>query len=352
MPKKKPSKTRALPKSLPYKGWTPLEHGVTQSILQKLDTCVDRSHKKLVLGMKEIDRKEAMEFGSIFHKLSEKGADRKLSETKLKEYIRKYVQKYFPSEPSVLLARICLVTYLEYRKWEATRPSHRYIATEPVFEEPFTLPPISFNPCPEISIRVPANTIIKLRGRIDGVIEMPDGMWIEEHKTKSRVDLSFLQDTIHCNIQVMMYAVCAELKYGRPCKGVIYNIIRKPQLRQRVKETDNAFLNRIQEDIRSQPEHYFTRLKVAFDKGVVDRWKREELIPMLYRAYIWWKSIEQNPTDPWAGGNPFHGRRSFGIYDPMSEGKGDFYDLIEYGRNTKIVIDHQPFPELQDDDID
>jgi hypothetical protein len=48
--------------------------------------------------------------------------------------------------------------------------------------------------------------------------------------------------------------------------------------------------------------------------------------------------------------NPFHGRKSFGIYDSMTLGKGDFYDLLVYGRKQGLIHDPQQFPELEDDE--
>lgn len=343
-----------MPRKLPYKGWTPM-HGVSQSLLQLFTNDVDRYHKHAVLGLREVNRKEAMEYGTIFHKLIETAANLGKSYTRQKivTIMSDYLKRTFPSAESFLLARVALTQFHIYREWEKTRERYKYIDQEPVFCEPFELPPLNFNPNPEISIRIPAGVIIPLRGRIDEVIDN-GGMWIQENKTKSQINVSFIQDTIHANIQVMFYAICAELKYGRPCKGVIYNVIRKPGQRQRQTESNEDYLQRIHDEVYSNPEYYFYRFKYEFAPGQVEKWKREELLPLLYRVYIWWKSIDANPTNPWQDAkgnlNPFHGRKSFGIYDPMTLGKGLFYDLIVYGRKHGLAIEHELFPELQDED--
>jgi hypothetical protein len=349
--KKPPSK---LPKKLPYKGWR-LEHGVSQSLLQKFVICKDRYHKKAVLGLKPTDRKEAMEYGTIFHKLIEEGAKmQKYSRLIMTQIMNEYMQsKKLNSPESLLLCKIAIEQYDKYKQWEANKPKYHYIAQEPVFAEPFVVPATRFNPCPEISINIPRIEVL-LRGRIDEVIEINGELWLQENKTKSRIDLAVLQDTIPENIQVMFYAVAASIKYGRPVKGVIYNVIRKPGQRQRQKESDADFLKRIASEIEDQPSYYFYRLAYQFTPGAIEKWEREELIPLLYSLYIWWKSIEKNPTKPWmdeeGNVNPFHGRRSFGIYDPMSNGKGEYFDLLIYGRMDGLIVDHEMFTELKDEE--
>jgi hypothetical protein len=344
-------------KALPYKGWSPLKDGISQSLLQKFIVDTDRAHKHTVLGLRSTDRKEAMEYGSIFHKLIEVGAKLgpKYTRDKMVKFMQVWMKKRYPSTESALLARIALVQYHLYREWESKRLKHKYIEAEPVFNEKYTLPALNFNPCQEISIRT-KKAIIPLRGRIDGVLDIDGGMWIEENKTKGRIDISFLQDTIPENIQVMFYAICSQLKYGKPCKGVMYNVIRKPGQRQRKTESDIDFLKRIQGEIEADPNYYFYRLSHSFAPGAVAKWEREELQPLLYTIYLWWRSIEANPTNPWVdlegNLNPFHGRRSFGVYDPLSEGKGDFFDLIVYGRNKGLTTTTEMFPELQDDEED
>lgn len=338
------------PKTLPFTGWNPTEHGVTQSLLQKFTGCKDRFHKHVMLGLRETGRKEAMEYGSIFHKLLEIGTLLGKNNSRLnilKQANIAFKNKEIESNDLILTA---VSQYFEYVKWEQDKPKYKYIAAEPVFRENYELPVISFNPCEEINIRIPKGVVIPLRGRIDEVLEINGKMWIQENKTKGQINESFLIDTIPSNIQVMFYAVCSQLKYGRNCHGVIYNVIRKPALRQRQTESTEDFLQRIKEDIEQQPDHYFKRYSYEFQKGQIDKWIKEELNPLLVHVYLWYKSICKNPTDPWVGPNPFHGRRSFGIYDSMTLGKGDFYELIVNGRTQDLIVSNELFPELVEDE--
>ena len=343
-----------VPKKPPYAGWDLFKHGVSQSLLQKFQTDVERTHIRIVRGLKETTRKEAMEYGSIFHKIDEYACTlgKKCTERSLSEIMSLYMKKVYPYAESIMLCKIAIMQYFHYLKWEESRPKYNHIEQEPIFDEKYELPPLYFK-AEGIEIRIPSGVTIRLRGRIDGIIENC-GMWIKENKTKSQINIIHLQDTIHANIQVMFYALCSELKYGRPCKGVVYNVIRKPGQRQKIKESDANYIERISGEIEKDPEYYFHRLTVEFAPGQVDKWVRQELLPLLYRVYIWWKSIERNPLEPWVdengNPNPFHGRKSFGIYDPMSMGKGDFYNLIVYGRKQDLIHDPEQFPELQNDD--
>jgi hypothetical protein len=343
------------PTKLPYDGWNPLVHGITQSMLQKFICDRDRFHKSTVLRYRETTRKEAMNYGSIFHKLIEAAA--KLPHFSQDQLIAKTVD-FFRNQSKddigEILCQTAVVQYMHYRRWAAERPSIKYIDAEPVFKEMYELPPLAYNPCNGISISIPPGIVFPLRGRIDGVIDVAGSMWIEENKTKGNVNKQQLAQTICSNIQVMFYAVCSQLKYGRPCYGVVYNVIRKPALRRGIKESRFDYIQRIDMDIESRPDEYFTRLTVEFTPEQILRWVREELNPLLYHVYLWWKSIEQNPINPWVdldgNVNPFHGRKSFGIYDAMTLSKGDFYELIVNNRMTNIELSENLFPELEDDE--
>lgn len=349
------TKPKGTPNKLPYKGWNLFTHGVTQSLLQKFINDEDRYHKKAVLGLKPVDRKEAMEYGTIFHKLIEEGArmGHNYSRLEMLRIMNSYMKQVYPSAESTLLFKIAMAQYNKYKEWEANKPKYNYIAQEPVFNEPFKLPATKWNPCPEISINIPESTI-HLRGRIDEVIDRNGELWLQENKTKSRIDIAVLQDTVPDNIQVMIYAVAASIKYGRPVAGFIYNVIRKPGQRQRQKESDEDFVTRIEADIAADKNYYFYRLEYRFKPGQINKWIRESLVPLLYRVYIWWRSIEANPTNPWVDAegniNPFHGRKPFGVYDPMSNGKGDYFDLIVYGRKQGLTVDFDMFSELKNEE--
>lgn len=349
----------------PKPHWDLFRDGVTQSLLAKFVNDEQRFYIRYVKGLVQVDRKEAMDYGSIFHKLIETRAKHgeAASHPKMKKFIRDWVEsKLRGADP--MLGKIAMTQFEAYEKWASSLKKYKYVEQEVVFNEKFELPSTSFRTSDgSIRVDIPPGIEIPLRGRIDGIAMMDGGLWIVENKTKSRIDPLTIQDTIHKNIQVMFYALCLELAWKKPCMGVIYNVIRKPQLVQRTgrkdksgkyvgRENDNQFLNRLREDILKHPDHYFMRFDYKFYPNAVYEWTRKTLVPYLYKIYIWWRSIEKNPTNPWEGNpiNPFHAERPFGIFDPMSVGVGDYFRYITTGSTVGLVVSEDVFPELREDE--
>ena len=110
IPKGKPPKPPGTPSKPPYKGWNLFTHGVTQSLLQKFINDEDRYHKKAILGLKPVDRKEAMEYGTIFHKLIEEGARMgpNYSRLEMLRIMNSYMKQVYPSPESTLLGKIAI----------------------------------------------------------------------------------------------------------------------------------------------------------------------------------------------------------------------------------------------------
>lgn len=101
-----------------------------------------------------------------------------------------------------------------------------------------------------------------LRGKIDGIFSprpnQPPTLF--ETKTKSRFDPEVLGSILPFELQVNIYLTALFRLYKVVPAGVRYNIIRRPQLRQKVTEPAEAFVRRIADDIRDRPEWYFCRL--------------------------------------------------------------------------------------------
>jgi len=101
-----------------------------------------------------------------------------------------------------------------------------------------------------------------LRGKIDGIFsDRPkDPPRLFETKTKSRFDPDIIGGILPFELQVNIYLLALQRLYGVAPTGVRYNIIRRPQLRQKVTEPVEAFVHRIAMDIADRPDWYFCRL--------------------------------------------------------------------------------------------
>lgn len=111
-------------------------------------------------------------------------------------------------------------------------------------------------------------------GQIDLVVEIDKKLWLVEHKTAGRLDKNYI-DRLALDTQITGYAIGAAKKLGRPIVGVIYNVAKKPQLRQKKSESPAELATRIEEDYLARPEFYFYREQLFRDVGAVAEYKAE-----------------------------------------------------------------------------
>lgn len=78
-----------------------------------------------------------------------------------------------------------------------------------------------------------------IAGKADGIVQMPDGMYLLEHKTASSIDASYL-DKLWTDTQIALYSFYLR-QLGYPIVGVIYNILLKSRLKQRAGETQEEY---------------------------------------------------------------------------------------------------------------
>jgi len=115
----------------------------------------------------------------------------------------------------------------------------------------------------EKSFKVKYLDKVSLRGKRDAIYkDSKCDMWLMEHKTKSRIPEHALSMTISRDFQVMLYIAAYYLETGIKLKGVLYNIIRKPMLRQKKTESQGDFFKRVAVDIKQREQFYFMRFNV------------------------------------------------------------------------------------------
>ena len=101
---------------------------------------------------------------------------------------------------------------------------------------------------------------VKLCGKIDDIAVVNGQEWIVEYKTASQIDKSYF-DRLYVDSQITFYMMAAKRIDLNPV-GVIYRVLRKPQIKQRQNETLDAYIDRLTADILARPDFYFfeTRL--------------------------------------------------------------------------------------------
>lgn len=129
-----------------------------------------------------------------------------------------------------------------------------------------------------------------LRGKMDGVFFTPqnDRPWLFETKTKSRIEEGVLVDIMPFELQVNTYLLALHRMTGKVPAGVKYNILRRPQLRQKASEGLPEFHERIVQDIHDRPDWYFIRMDMSIDMRDLDR-AEQELMDLIGDFLMWWR---------------------------------------------------------------
>jgi hypothetical protein len=158
-------------------------------------------------------------------------------------------------------------------------------------EQEFTLPHRSADP------RL-ADRPTFLRGKIDGAFleSHGDRPWLFETKTKVRIEEGNLADIMPYELQVNIYlralmggALHAAYRNTVP-GGVLYNIIRRPGLRQKQNESVKAFAQRMIADVRSRLDWYFIRMTMVVTQEDFDRFDGE-LHDTIDDFLLWWYGL-------------------------------------------------------------
>jgi hypothetical protein len=128
-------------------------------------------------------------------------------------------------------------------------------------------------------------------GKIDGLGVLQDGrLALVEHKTTSdSVDTgSDYWLRLRLNQQVMQYVVAARA-LGWDVQMILYDVTKKPSIRQKQNESAEEFGARLAADTQERPEFYFARREVPvleqdLEEFKVQRYELSKLILALRQA--------------------------------------------------------------------
>lgn len=305
---------KALPKLAKAKrlSWELYRDGITQGSLSVFLACPEQFRILYCEGWEQRELSYALEFGNYWHLACEiqnahtaaKAWDKKVMNPSVSESVRREAQ-----------GGAMILPFL-WDQWQAhfaeKNKALKWIAREDSFQEKFILPSDAGR------FGMQAGSPIILRGKQDGVIEEGGGLWLHEMKTKGVVDQETLDTSLHLNLQTMLYMTVLKLLYPKQAiKGVIYDVIRRPSIKQGVKEPMGDYVERVKAEVRGEkyemltgkmtkgkgPSHYFMRWRHQLSPGDLERWQARVLQPSLYRLLQWVEHHNPN-KDPWS--NPHH----------------------------------------------
>ena len=350
MPKKKLLVRKDFPPAPTFKGdarkvkqgWDLYEHGISYSLLSKFIVCRERFRLRVVEGLKHRGSNDAMDFGTVFHKaveLSAQGKSRTAIQRHFNNLQRKESRKKHKTYDPIRCKLVSMMVDHYKAYWTDVLKEIQYFESEQVFQVPF---------------KTSTGHIVPINGKRDEGYIKDKKIWLQENKTKTQINETQIVETLPFMLQPMIYLTSFQHDHpGKKIGGILYNIVRNPSITHKKKQSVAAYIEEVSKDIDNRPEHYFKMFEVDIDDEHLEMWKKLHLDPILSSLCIWWDSIKSNPFDPWVledgTPNPHHTIRPFGVYDPLSRGVGDFFGRIVHGTDVGLDIDHNLFPELEED---
>lgn len=272
--------------------YDPFRDGVSFSLLSKWKECREKA-KLHLMGITPRYRSSALTFGTVVHEILDmayseiqpKQKKRTVPDTqKVKAYTKRLEriwQKENPAaderltvdfETALLFSEAVLPIY--FKRWSGDL-KFQWLGVESEF-------------------RVLLSTKlgdVPIVGKRDGVFqyEKSKALWLFETKTKGQINEGALVDRIAFEEQVLMYLLA--LRFERPKEpigGILYNIIRRPQLRQAATESVRAFAARCAQDVIDRPEFYFLRLKISINTSDLITFQKE-FTATVTDFVLWWQ---------------------------------------------------------------
>lgn len=311
----------------------PSVSGVSYSSLSKWKVCPERFRLERVEGWRAEERwNKPIGFGELWHTCEEHYSAGNNWKEELKKFAQIQCRKHpLDQEQIIKFYEICnrqFDVYLDY-----------YYGDE--FAEEAQEKKI------RLKYYLPSGDFVFINGYIDGVKKSEDGISVWENKTKGEINEEAITNRLlFDDMQTMMYCVALKEEYGECPKSIIYNVVKRPlsggkgTIRQRKPtksnprgESSEKFFDRLINDyIKKEPESFFKRFEIPVAPHELARFEKECLQPLLQQHVNWWKSIENDPFNPWYNkeGKPnhLHFRSPSGIYNPLAEGRNTDLDTF------------------------
>ena len=229
--------------------------GMTQSKWSDYLSC-KREFLFKINGYGQPLKEEKTNFGSIIHEVNDKiySVGKLPSPRKIGQIVDCYVDGRIKAgtlitqqqlEMDSAKAHAVMTGYFEY--YPNDFKTKTFTGVEKYFEE-------KFSGCTQ-------------RGKIDGnFLDKKKQKWLIEHKSKGRISEDGILLQLPLDFQNLFYILNDEIQTGEQAKGVLYNVVRNPQLKLGKNESVKNYYNRILESCRANPEHFYKRWENVYTK--------------------------------------------------------------------------------------
>ncbi len=93
----------------------------------------------------------------------------------------------------------------------------------------------------------------RLGGKVDKLVQTPEGWWLFERKTASQVGKSYI-DKLALDAQVTTYVYAAQRAFDIKIVGIVYDMVRKPSIKVKQGESVPQYIERLIADYKD-PTH-------------------------------------------------------------------------------------------------
>ena len=236
--------------------------------------CPRRHYWRFEVGLHALVDGMALRFGSAWHRAMEFRWQGRSAEEALLEAVK---EPTFDEITVATLAGLLGAYYARYADCEIVKELH-----------------------PEVAFRLPlaGSRTFDAGGKIDGLGVLHDGrLALVEHKTCG-TDIAPDSDywlRLRFNQQVYQYVLAARA-LGWDVQFVIYDVTRKPAIRQKQGETAAGFGDRLAADAKERPEFYFARREVPILDQDLAEFEVQRLA--LSRQILFFRSAARNARRP------------------------------------------------------
>jgi len=270
--------------------------GLSVSSIGRWLECREQFRLRYAEGWRSTRTSAALDFGELWHWLLGRQYQNRGKEKRIEKVLHFYDGVFKEENPQASVRRVedlhlsiakTAALWPTYqRKYGKEDTARKWVDVEYAFDVEYDHWPLNFP--------------IPLHGIFDGVFLEDSGKsvkptkglkryWLFETKTKSRIDEFEIEDCMHLDLQVMMYALCMRLEFGAWPKGVLYNVIRNPQSTPSKKSGEDlpTFTERLTETIAKDEDHYFKRWKMKFKTEMLEQWEEKFFQPLLLDIWNW-----------------------------------------------------------------
>lgn len=130
-----------------------------------------------------------------------------------------------------------------------------------------------------------------IRGKKDKKVLQKNKVKLVEHKTSSTIAKSYVSK-LPMDQQTLTYSWADWKATGEMVAGIIYDVTKKPSIRQQKDESREEFLNRLRDEYITKPEKYFFRETLHYSKKQLIAFEKN-LVKLIARM----KDAAENPKE-------------------------------------------------------